>query len=152
MLWQDPFEVPRPVQVMGSEHQDIYESCETDSEPRSELGALTQSTIVLTAIWSLCELPVEILSSQTLAESIACIVGKLIWLSLTLWALSGRAMARAVFAFCCGVSTLSIATGLAAEHHFFAVGFYLSAVECLLKAFAFLLIVGSTIRRIAQQT
>ncbi|MGA7778797.1 MAG: hypothetical protein WCA85_13970 [Paraburkholderia sp.] len=150
MLWQDPFEIPRSTPVMGSDHQNIYESGKVVDRPGPELSALTQSIVVLAAIWSVCELPVEILSSRTPAESAACIVGKLIWLSLTLWTLSGRRAARAVFAVCCAISTFSIATGLAVEQQFFAVGFYVSAVECALKAVAFLLIIWSAVRRIAR--
>jgi hypothetical protein len=65
-------------------------------------------------------------------------------------ALSGSRAAKAAFVFCCGVSTFSIATGLAAEQQFFAVGFCLLAVECALKAAAFILIVWPAVRRVVQ--
>lgn len=48
----------------------------------------------------------------TALESAASIIGKLIWLSLTLWAFTGGQPAKAVFAFCCDASVLAIACGL----------------------------------------
>jgi len=127
----------------------IYESQESIHQPNRVLGTFTQSVMVFVAIWSLCELPLELLVSPTDLEGAASIVGILIWLSLTLWALSGGQAARAIFAFCCGASALAIATGLLGERQFFAWGFCLSAVECGLKAAAFFLIVWPTLRRVA---
>lgn len=157
MLWQDPFELTRSDRAAGrfstitwNTRRGIYESEELAHEPTPGLGTFTQSVVALTAIWSLCELPLEVLGCRTPLESTACIAGKLIWLCLTLWALSGSRAAKAVFVFCCGVSTFSITTGLAAEQQFFAVGFCLSAVECALKAAALFLIVWPAVRMVAQ--
>lgn len=126
----------------------IYEGHDSAFAVTSELGIWTQSVVLLTAIWSLCELPVELLSSQTGLESAACIAAKLIWIALSIWTLHGSRAARAIFAFCCSVSVLSIASGLLTEQRFFVVGFCLSAVECAAKAAAFLLIVWPTARRV----
>jgi hypothetical protein len=106
--------------------------------------------VVFVAIWSLCELPLELLVSPTALEGAASIIGKLIWLSLTLWALTGGQPAKAIFAFFCGASALAIASGLLDERQFFAWGFYLSVIECALKAAAFLLIVVPSARRVVR--
>jgi len=157
MLWQDPFELTRSDRAAGristitwNTRRGIYESEELAPEATPSLGTFTQSIVALTAIWSLCELPLEVLASRTPLESAACIAGKLFWLCLSLWALCGTRAAKAAFVFCCGVSTFSIATGLAAEQRIFAAGFCLSAVECGLKAAALLLIVWPAMRRVAQ--
>jgi hypothetical protein len=157
MLWQDPFELTRSDRAAGristitwNTRRGIYESEELAHERTPSLGTFTLSVVAFTAIWSLCELPLEVLSSRTPLESAACIAGKVIWLCLTLCALSGSRAAKAAFVFCCGVSTFSIATGLAAEQQFFAVGFCLLAVECALKAAAFILIVWPAVRRVVQ--
>lgn len=82
-----------------------------------------------------------------LSEVAACIAGKLIWLVLGLWALTGTRPARFAFAFCCAVSTIAIASGLAEERLLFSIGFIFSAVECVSKAAAFLLLASSNRRR-----
>lgn len=128
----------------------IYESQEPIHHPSPALGTITQSVVILAAIWTLCELPLELLVSPTALEIAASIIGKLIWLSLTLWALTGGQPAKAIFAFCCGASALAIASGLLDERQFFVWGFCLSAVECALKSAAFLLIVAPTARRAAR--
>jgi hypothetical protein len=125
----------------------VYESAEPVSNSVPRLGKLTQYVIAFAAIWSLCELPVEVMVSRTALDGAACITGKLIWLALSLWALSGSRPAKATFAFCCAASAMAIAFGLQAEQQFFPLGFFLSGVECALKAAAFLLIVVTPGRR-----
>jgi len=128
----------------------IYESQEPLRQPNPILGPITQSVVVFVAIWSLCELPLELLVSPTALEGAASIIGRLIWLSLTLWALTGGQLAKAIFAFCCGASALAIASGLLDERQFFVWGFGFSAVESVLKTAAFLLIVAPSARRVAR--
>jgi hypothetical protein len=119
----------------------IYESQERIHQSSPVLGSITQSILIFAAIWSLCELPLELLVSPTTLEVAALIIGKMIWMFLTLWALTGGQAAKTIFAFCCGASALAIASGLLNERQFFALGFCLSAVECASKAAAFFLIV-----------
>ena len=124
----------------------IYESHEPIYQPNPALATITQSIVVFTAIWSICELPLELLVSPTVIESAASIIGKLIWMSLTLWALTGGQPAKTIFALCCGASALTIASGLLDERQFFAWGYCMSTVECGLKAAAFFLIVWTAAR------
>jgi hypothetical protein len=128
----------------------VYESAEPVRDSVRRLGTLTQSVIAFAAIWCLCELPVEVLVSQTALDGAACITGKLIWLALSLWTLSGSRPAKAIFAFCCAASAMVIAFGLQGEQQFFPLGFCFSVVECALKAAAFLLIVASPGRQVAE--
>jgi len=125
----------------------IYESQEPIQRASPVLVTLTRSVVLFAAVWSLCELPIELWVSPSPLEGAASIVGKLIWLSLTFWALSGGDLAKTVFAFFCAASTLSIASGLLEERQFFLWGFGFSAVECALKAAAFVLIVSPSARR-----
>ena len=125
----------------------IYESQEPIQLANPVLVTLTRSVVLFAAVWSLCELPLELWVSPSPLEGAASILGKLIWLSLTLWTLSGGGLAKAIFAFFCAASALSIASGLLEERQFFFWGFGFSAVECALKAAAFLLIVTPSARR-----
>jgi hypothetical protein len=134
--------------IAWNTHGGLYDSPDAVDRNTRSVGTFTQSVIAFTAIWSLCELPLEVLSSRTPVESMACIAAKLIWLALTLWALSERRVAKAVFALCCGVSAFYIAMGLAAERQFLVAGFYLSTVECVLKVAACALIAWPLLRRV----
>ena len=173
MLWQDPFEHTQTDLLDRSNLRDanslrdvrrterfspiawnprlgIYEGQEPVPVPPPIPGKVTQSVVVFAAIWSLCELPLELLSTRTNLEGAACITAKLIWLCLSLWALSGGRVARTVFAFFCSASAFSIAFALMTEDRLFAVGYCLSAVECAAKTAAFLLIVCPAIWRAAR--
>jgi hypothetical protein len=105
MLWQDPFELTRSDRAAGristitwNTRRGIYESEELAHERTPSLGTFTLSVVAFTAIWSLCELPLEVLSSRTPLESAACIAGKLIWLCLTLCPAVGRPKLPSCFA------------------------------------------------------
>jgi hypothetical protein len=124
-----------------------YESREPIQESKQTLGTFTQTVIVCAVIWSLCERPFELLFTRSLLEGAACIAGKLIWLSLGLWALLGARPAQAFFAFCCAASAMAIGFGLIDERRFSTVGICLSAVECALKATAFLCLVFAPSRQ-----
>lgn len=136
--------------ISWNDRRSAAKSDEFADEPTPRLGTFTQSFVGLIAIWSWCELPIELLGSRTTIETAALIAAKLVWLCLTLWVLSGSRAAKTVFVFCCSVSTVSIATGLAAEFHFFALGFCLSLVDCGLKAAVVLLIIRPANRLAAQ--
>ena len=53
----------------------VYESAEPVSNAVSRLGKLTQYVIAFAAIWTLCELPVEVMVSRTALDGAACITG-----------------------------------------------------------------------------
>lgn len=127
----------------------IYEGQESIAEAVPEPGTWTLSIVMLTAVWSLCELPFELSTGQSNLKNAACIVAKLIWIALSHWTMSGSRMARSIFAFCCSVSVVSIASGLMIEEKTFVIGFCLSIVECATKAVAFILIVWPATRRVA---
>lgn len=62
----------------------IYESPDPIYPSNPLLEPIAHCVLVLTAIWSLCELPLELFVSPTALESAAAIIGKLIWLALIL--------------------------------------------------------------------
>lgn len=125
----------------------IYEIQAPVRQPQQSARTLAQTLMVCAVIWSLCELPFELLPCRSPSEGVACITGKLLWLSLGLWALFGARAARSCFALCCAASAVAIAVGFDDERRFSTVGMILSGVECALKAAAFISLVVSTYRQ-----
>jgi hypothetical protein len=69
------------------------------------------------AVWTLFELPFELIFSETARDRIAVILGAIIWLLLIIGAISRLRFARSSFTFLCGLSALVI---LAITHNFHA--------------------------------
>jgi hypothetical protein len=129
----------------------IYEIHAPVRQPQQSARALAQTLVVCAVIWSLCELPFELLLCRSPSEGAACITGKLLWLSLGVWALFGARAARSCFALCCATSAMAIAVGFDDERRFSTVAMVLSGVECALKAAAFISLVVSTYRQDADR-
>jgi len=126
-------------------HNALWESRRVLNYPGSPSRKLTQwvgfwtKIITMTAVvWTLCELPVEILIARTPPEIIVVVIGRALWISLALCALSSVKLARPVFIFFTALWTIVIAYKLPLEYGAFPVGFFLSAVECILKGMTFL--------------
>lgn len=113
--------------------------------PEPVLGRWTRRVVVATAIWSACELPVEVWFSRTAQEAVCCIAAKLLWLALVFFVLAGSRAARFAYAFLCTIGLMAVAFGLPAEYRVFPLGFILSSVECVLKATAFVCLVSAGI-------
>jgi len=99
------------------------------------------------AVWTLFELPFELIFSETARDRIAAILGAIIWLLLIIGAISRLRFARSSFTFLCGLSALVIAFTISSEYAVSTIAFILSAVECLLKAFAFIVLKSIWIER-----
>jgi hypothetical protein len=113
------------------------------SEDLAALGPWTRRVVIATAAWSLGELPFEIWLSPTVTEMAACVVGKLLFVALVHFVLSGSRAAGIGYAFLCTIGLMAMTFGLPAEYRVFPLGFALSSVECLLKAAAFVCLVSS---------
>ncbi len=108
------------------------------TDHRRELNRRTWWLVTSTAVWSLCELPIELLLSQTYWDGIACIVGKALWIALIFRVLARSRAAWFVYEFLCALSVTAIVFNLPTEYRMFSIGFYFSLVECVLKTAAFL--------------
>jgi hypothetical protein len=136
--------------VIWNPRRHIYEAHESGRNASPPLGTLTQTVVVFAAIWSLCELPFELLFTPTILEGATCIAGKLLWLSLGLWVLSGARFARFIFAFFCAASVMAIAPGLLDDRRFSTGLTCVLIIECALKVAAFSCIVFAS-RRTAKR-
>ena len=114
----------------------IYEIYAPVWEPPQPLSAFAKTLIVCAVIWSLCELPFEVLLCQSPLQCAVCIASKLLWLSLGLWALFGTRALRILLGLCCAASAIAIAFGFDDQRRFSKVGMFSLGVECALKAIA----------------
>ena len=108
------------------------------TDHRRELNRCTCWLVTSTAVCSLCELPIELLLSQTYSDGIACIVSKSLWMALIFRVLSRSRAAWLVYEFLCALSVTAIVFNLPTEYRTFSIGFYFSLVEYVLKTAAFL--------------
>jgi hypothetical protein len=106
-------------------------------------GRWTRRIVIATAVWSVFELPFEMWVSVSTRDAVACIAAKLLWVALVGFVLAGSRVARIAFAFLCTIGLMALAFGLPVEYRVFPLGFVLSAVECLLKATAFVCLVSA---------
>ncbi|MDE1182511.1 hypothetical protein [Paraburkholderia sp.] len=107
------------------------------------LGQWTRWLVIATGVWAVCELPVELWVSQTPLDAGASVIAKLVWISLVTGVMLHSRIARVAYVFLCGLSVMAVAFDLPAEYRLFRLGFYCSAVECLLKGAAFVSFVSS---------
>src|SRR5476649_379081 len=117
-------------------HNALWESRRVLNYPSDSSTKLTQSVgfwtkiVTMTSVvWTLCELPVEMLIARTIPEIMMVLIGRALWITLALFALGNMKWARPTFVFFTGLSTIVIAYKLPLEYGTFPVGFYLSAVE-----------------------
>jgi len=121
-------------------HNALWESRRVLNYPNSPSKNTTQSVgfwtkvITMTSmVWTLCELPVEMLIARTNFETIGVLIGRALWIALALCALSGIKWTRPTFIFFTTLGTIMVAYSLPLEYGAFPVAFLLSAVECVLK-------------------
>lgn len=107
------------------------------------LGRWTRRIVIATAVWSVLELPFEMWVSTSTRDAAACLTAKLLWVALVGFVLAGSRVARIAYAFLCTIGLMALAFGLPLEYRVFPLGFVLSAVECVLKATAFVCLVSA---------
>jgi hypothetical protein len=90
---------------------------------RGEEGFITSlSTVIIqtvqralalsVAVWSMLELPIELLLAQSSVERFASATGRLIWIALALGTIFNIRFAKAIFIFLCAVSSMVVALAL----------------------------------------
>ncbi|WP_244831252.1 hypothetical protein [Caballeronia sp. TF1N1] len=121
-------------------------SADTVLSGRIALGAWTRRLILATGLWALVELPFELWISLSARDALACIVGKLLWLALVGFVLTGSRVARIVYALLCTIGLMAMSFGLPVEFRVSPLLFLLSSVECVLKASAFVCLVSADAR------
>jgi hypothetical protein len=107
---------------------------EHNNPTRITLDRITTLAIFGVCGWSLIETPFEIVVSSLSVGLLALAVAKFIVVLTGISAIARVRIARALFAFICGVSVLAIATALPFEYARSLEITMISAVECVLKA------------------
>src|SRR4051812_24814696 len=64
------------------------------------------------AIWSILELPIDLIDAQSPTERLASAAGRLIWVALAVGAMYRIRFAKAIFLFLCAVSSIVVAQAL----------------------------------------
>ncbi|MFP3556160.1 hypothetical protein SB861_36415 [Paraburkholderia sp. SIMBA_049] len=85
------------------------------------------------AVWSMGELPIELILAQSPTERLASAAGRLIWVVLAIAAMRGSRFASTIFLFLCAVSSLVVAQGLPIAYHSSALVFSVLLVDFALK-------------------
>ena len=96
---------------------------------------------VVVFAWSLVEAPLEIFLAQSVGEEAAILFSKGVLGFLTVCVVKQIRAAELSFMFICLLSILAIAPQLVTEIEIFPIAFWLSFVECIFKATAFLTLV-----------
>lgn len=92
-------------------------------------GALPLSV----ALWSILELPIELILAQSSTERFASAVGRLIWVALALATICKIRFARGIFLFLCAVSSIVVAQALPLAYESSPLVFSVLVVDLLLK-------------------
>ncbi|WNC92267.1 hypothetical protein RI103_28770 [Paraburkholderia sp. FT54] len=101
---------------------------------RITLDRITKITIIVVCGWSLVETPLEIGAFDSHTWVLALAVSKFIVILTGITAIARVRVARAIFAFGCGMSVLAIAPSLPFVYTESVEIAAISTVECLLKA------------------
>lgn len=88
------------------------------------------------AVWSIFELPVELILAQSSPERFASATGRLIWVALAIGTVVKIRFARAIFLFLCAVSSIVIAQALSMAYESSLLVFSVLVVDLLLKVMA----------------
>ncbi|QCP52810.1 hypothetical protein FAZ95_27150 [Trinickia violacea] len=91
------------------------------------------------AIWSILELPIELILAQSSVERFASTAGRLIWVALAFGAIYKIRSARVIFLFLCAVSSIVVALALPMAYESSPLVFSVLAVDLVLKLLALLI-------------
>jgi hypothetical protein len=119
----------------------------TAPSPAALLGRWGLACVIATGIWSIVELPVELWGADWGPEMVACLLGKAVWLGIIVGVLCHIRAATLAYTFLCALGVAAIGVGLPVELRYFPLGFGVSAIECGLKAMAFVAVLYPTLPR-----
>jgi hypothetical protein len=98
------------------------------------------------AVWSILELPIELLLAQSSVERFASATGRLIWIMLALGTIFKIRFAKAIFIFLCAVSSIVVALALPMAYRSSPLVFGVLVVDLLLKVLALVISAILTLR------
>ena len=90
------------------------------------------------AIWSILELPIDLLLAQSATERLASAAGRLVWVAFAFGAMCRMRFARAIFLFLCAVSSIVVAEALPMAYESCPLVFGVLVVDFVLKVSALL--------------
>lgn len=85
------------------------------------------------AIWSILELPIDLILAQSATERLASTAGRLVWVAFALGAMCKMRFARAIFLFLCAVSSIVVAEALPMAYESCPLVFSALVVDLVLK-------------------
>jgi hypothetical protein len=107
-----------------------------------QLGSTARALVACVGVWSFVLIPWEVHGGGGIAPILALLVSKALLVLLVVCTLRGVGGARMLFTFVCAVSVIAIGFDLPLEYAVLRTGFYLSAIDCLLKLAAALMLVS----------
>jgi hypothetical protein len=90
------------------------------------------------AIWSILELPVELILAQSQMESLASVAGRLIWVAFAFGAMYNKRLVNAIFLFLCATSSVVVAQALPMAYEASRPVFAVLVADLVLKALVLL--------------
>jgi hypothetical protein len=102
------------------------------------LGAARRALPFSVAIWSILELPIELILAQSPTERLASAVGRLIWVAFAFGTMYKMRFARPIFLFLCAVSSIVVAQALPMAYELSPLVFSVLVVDLVLKVSALL--------------
>lgn len=90
------------------------------------------------AIWSILELPIDLILAQSATERLASAAGRLVWVAFAFGAMCNLRFARSIFLFLCAVSSIVVAEALPMAYESCPLVFSALVVDLVLKVSALL--------------
>jgi hypothetical protein len=90
------------------------------------------------AVWSILELPIELILAQSATDRLASVVGRLIWVAFAFGTMYKMRFARIIFLFLCAVSSIVVAQALPMAYESSPLVFSVLVVDLVLKVSALL--------------
>jgi hypothetical protein len=97
------------------------------------LSAAHRALPFCVAIWSILELPIELILAQSPTERLTSVVGRLIWVAFAFGAMYKKRFARQIFLFLCAVSSIVVALALPMAYESSVLVFGVLLVDLVLK-------------------
>ena len=100
------------------------------------LSAVGRALPLSVAIWSILELPIELILVQSPAERLASVAGRLVWVAFAFGTICKMRFARTIFLFLCAVSSMVVAQALPMAYQSSALVCSVLVVDLVLKVSA----------------
>jgi hypothetical protein len=100
------------------------------------LSAAHRTLPFCVAIWSILELPIELILAESPTERLASVAGRLIWVALAIGAMYKKRFASRIFLFLCAVSSIVVVLSLPMAYESSVLVFGVLVVDLVLKVLA----------------